>query len=172
MHIGLKWLMVVIALSSLLLAVAGYRFTKLETHRQSFSWVFVGMVVATTAVSILKHYSQHGCPWDLAMYGGNLPLFELFATPPAGAEGGRCFPAGHPSGGFALMAFYFAFIHSKSRLATNMLWLGLATGLLMGMAQVMRGAHFLSHALWSGWVVWVVLLILYWIWPPNKALPA
>lgn len=172
MHVRFKWLMVAIAVSCLLLAIASYRFTKLKTHRKSLSWVFVGMAVATTAVSILKHYSQHGCPWDLAMYGGDLPLFELFATPPAGVESGRCFPAGHPSGGFALMAFYFAFMHSKPRLATNMLWLGLVTGLLMGMAQVMRGAHFLSHVLWSGWVVWMILLILYWIWPPNKALPA
>jgi membrane-associated PAP2 superfamily phosphatase len=171
MHTDLKWLMVTIALASLVLSAASYKLSKLKAHRKSLLWVFVGMVVATAAVSILKHYSQHGCPWDLAMYGGDLPLFELFATQPAGVEAGHCLPAGHPSGGFALMAFYFAFMHSKPRFANNMLWLGLVMGLLMGMAQVMRGAHFLSHVLWSGWVVWVVLLILYWIWPPHKALP-
>lgn len=170
MHVDLKWLMVAIALTSFGLSAASYQFSHLKVHRKSLLWVFVGMVVATTAVSILKHYNQHGCPWDIAMYGGDLPLFELFATPPAGVEAGRCFPAGHPSGGFALMAFYFSFMHSKPRFANKMLWLGLAMGLLMGMAQVMRGAHFLSHVLWSGWVVWVVLLLLYRIWPPNKAL--
>lgn len=168
MHVGLKWLMVMIALVCLLLSSAGYKLTKLQPYRRPFLWVFVGMVVSTTAVAILKHYNQHACPWDLAIYGGDSPFFELFTAAPSGVESGSCFPAGHPSGGFALMAFYFAFMHSKPRFSTGMLILGLFAGLVMGFAQVMRGAHFLSHIIWSGWVVWVALLILYLIWPPAK----
>lgn len=169
MHIGLKWLMVIIALGCLFLSFASYKFTQLQLYRKSFLWVFVGMVLATAAVAVLKRYSEHACPWDLAIYGGDSPFFELFAMAPLGIASGRCFPAGHPSGGFALMAFYFAFIHIKPRFANRMLILGLSVGLVMGIAQVMRGAHFLSHILWSGWVVWVVLLLLYAIWPPAKA---
>ena len=171
MHVGLKWLMVMVALTSLGLSVASYYFLRLKTYRLSFLWVFVGMVVSTTVVATLKHYSAHGCPWDLAMYGGSLPYFELFEMPLLDAEAGRCFPAGHPSGGFALMAFYFAFMHNKPRFATNMLIFGLAMGLLMGVVQMMRGAHFLSHVLWSGWVVWMTLLILYCLWPAYKKSP-
>lgn len=171
MHVGLKWLMVIIAVASLLLSFASYKLTKLQPYRRSFLWVFVGMVVSTAAVAILKHYSQHACPWSLTIYGGDSPFFELFSVAPSSMESGRCFPAGHPSGGFALMAFYFAFMHSKPRFSTRMLILGLSAGLVMGIAQVMRGAHFLSHIIWSGWVVWVALLILYWIWPPAKAQP-
>lgn len=126
------------------------------------------MVVSTAVVAILKHLNQHGCPWDVTLYGGDLPLFDLFAPPPLGMEAGRCFPAGHPSGGFALIAFYFAFMHYKPRFAAYMLGLGLVMGLVMGAAQIMRGAHFLSHVLWSGWLVWMALLVLYWILPVNK----
>lgn len=168
MHVGLKWLMVLIAIVCLILSIAGGRFLQIRPHRKSLLWVFVGMVVSTTVVATLKHYNQHGCPWDVTLYGGDLPLLGLFASLPAGVELGRCFPAGHPSGGFALMAFYFAFMHSKPRFSINMLWFGLAMGLIMGVVQIVRGAHFLSHVLWSGWVVWMTLLILYWVWPLDK----
>ena len=168
MHTGLKWLIEAVALSCLGLLLLSYRFSSLKAHRQSLLWVFVGMVLSTAAVSILKHYSQHGCPWDIVLYGGSLPLFGLFETPPITAEAGHCFPAGHPSAGFALMAFYFAFRHIKPRFSVLMLWTGLLMGLLMGTVQMMRGAHFLSHVLWSGWVVWMVLLALYWLWPAVK----
>jgi len=169
MHMGMKWLIEVIALSCLALLLLSYRFTSLKLYRRSFLWVFVGMAVSTAAVSILKYNSMHGCPWDIALYGGSLPLFGLFETLPLTVKAGHCFPAGHPSAGFALMAFYFAFRHIKPRFSGFMLWVGLLTGLWMGTVQMMRGAHFLSHVLWSGWVVWMVLLALYWLWPLAKS---
>ena len=30
----------------------------------------------------------------------------------------------------------------------------LAAGLLLGLSQQWRGAHFMSHTLWTGWVCW------------------
>lgn len=169
MHTKLKWLMVMVGLASLLLALVAPIFTLFKPHQKSLLWSFVGMVCATSAVAISKHFSVHGCPWDLSIYGGDLPLLGLFAKLPAGVEAGQCFPAGHPSAGFALMAFYFAFRHSKPRFALAMLWLGATMGMVMGGAQIMRGAHFLSHVLWSGWVVWVTLLALYYLWPPMQS---
>lgn len=169
MHVRLKWLMVAIALASLVLALLSSRLSSLKAYRLALLWVFAGMVISTTAVTVFKHYSMHGCPWDIALYGGSLPLLDLFTSLPAGTEAGRCFPAGHPSGGFALMAFYFAFMHIKPRLSVLMLWIGLLMGFLMGFVQIMRGAHFLSHVLWSGWLVWVILVALYWLWPLGKS---
>lgn len=161
MHTGLKWLMVVVALLSLMLAVLAYNLAALKPIQKHLFWAFAGMVISSSVVAILKHSSVHGCPWDLAMYGGDLPYLPLFSSLPAGVHAGVCFPAGHPSGGFSLMAFYFAFRQIKPQFAIGMLWLGLFFGLAMGFVQVMRGAHFLSHILWSGWVVWVILVLLF-----------
>lgn len=172
MHVRLKWLMVAVALTSLVAALLSYRFSRLQVYRWSMWWTFAGMVISSSAVSLFKHYSMHGCPWDVTLYGGSLPLLNLFASLPAGVEAGGCFPAGHPSGGFALMAFYFAFMHTKSRFSVLMLWIGMFMGLLMGFVQIMRGAHFLSHVLWSGWLVWVVLMVLYGLWSPDKSIIA
>ena len=31
----------------------------------------------------------------------------------------------------------------------------------MGWAQMMRGTHFLSHNLWTAWVIWLVNVLAY-----------
>ena len=170
MHLGLKYCMILIALVSLwaglrgsIHAVAGASvFNQFIGHHQKpFIWAFVGMVVSTSIVSYLKSVSMHGCPNNLTMYGGNLPLFALFEHLPKGITAGHCFPGGHASGGFALMAFYFAFRELKPKFSAVMLALGLVLGFSMGWAQMMRGEHFLSHNLWTAWLVWLVLFALY-----------
>jgi membrane-associated PAP2 superfamily phosphatase len=170
MHLGLKYCMMVIALASLLAALQA---TVYAASRASFFsrvvlliknpyfLAFVGMVVSTSVVAIFKSMSIHGCPNDLSVYGGNLPLLKLFDDLPVGVKAGHCFPGGHASGGFALMAFYFAFRDSNRKFAEVALALALVLGFAMGWAQMMRGEHFLSHNLWSAWLVWLVLFLLF-----------
>ncbi len=168
LHKGLKNCMIVVAVGTLLAWLAGFKMERFKPQRQQYLWAFVGMVLATSAVSVLKHHSIHGCPSSLIEYGGALPYLELFANLPTGVKMGKCFPGGHASGGFALMAFYFAFRDTQPKLAYYMLVLGLLLGFVMGWAQMMRGAHFLSHNLWTAWVVWMLLLAQYLVWPPAK----
>ncbi len=175
MHTGLKYCMIFVAIASLL---AGLKPTIIQTnghaasrvtilnkfignHQKQFIWAFIGMAVSTSAVSFFKSISMHGCPKDLIMYGGNLPLLGLFEHLPAGVAAGHCFPGGHASGGFALMAFYFAFRDTKPKFAGSMLALALMLGFSMSWAQMMRGEHFLSHNLWTAWLVWAVLFTLF-----------
>jgi membrane-associated PAP2 superfamily phosphatase len=170
MHDGLKHCMRIIALGSLAIAIlttfkqqAGQSILVLTKTLFSnpFFFVFIGMFSANSAVGILKHLSIHGCPNDLLMYGGKLPLLKLFTDLPLGVKAGHCFPGGHASGGFALVTFYFAFKSSKPRFARAMLMISLLLGFAMGWAQIMRGEHFLSHNLWSAWVVWLVVFVLF-----------
>ncbi len=168
MHTGLKNCIVAVAIGVLLAWLAGFKIKAFAPQQQLYLWTFVGMVVTTSAVSLLKYNSIHGCPSSLSLYGGTLPYLKLFANLPAGVEMGKCFPGGHASGGFALMAFYFALRDAKPKLATYMLALGLLMGFVMGWAQMMRGAHFLSHNLWTAWLVWMLLLAQYLVWPPAK----
>jgi membrane-associated PAP2 superfamily phosphatase len=170
MHDGLKHCMRIIALGSLAIAIlttfklqAGQSILVLTKTLfcNPFFFVFIGMFVANSAVGILKHLSIHGCPNDLLIYGGKLPLLKLFSNLPLGVKAGHCFPGGHASGGFALVTFYFAFKSSKPRFARAMLTMSLLLGFAMGWAQIMRGEHFLSHNLWSAWVVWLVVLVLF-----------
>lgn len=182
MHQGLKNLMVFVSLTMIGLWMLGLKnwlpsTTSLNkaiwirTHHHQFLWVFVAMLIATSTISIFKHFSEHACPWSLLIYGGTQPLIPLFGRLPVGAEAGHCFPGGHASGGFALMAFYFGFRDTLPKLAKTGLLIGLIFGLLMGYAQMMRGAHFMSHNLWTAWIVWMVLLVQYLVWPPKALKP-
>ncbi|MSQ00136.1 MAG: phosphatase PAP2 family protein [Methylotenera sp.] len=178
MHQGLRDLMIVVSLMALGLWLYGlklWRSTRLQQskshwsqgYHHQFLWVFVAMVISTSAISILKHLSIHDCPWSLLVYGGSQPLIPLFASLPVGIKPGHCFPGGHASGGFALMAWYFAFRDTRPKIASVGLILGLVLGFVMGWAQMMRGAHFMSHNLWTAWLVWMILLAQYLVWPPK-----
>jgi len=172
MHLWLKYLVIAISLIFLGLFLLGFIKNKpawIKKHQRAFIWTFVSMVASTTAISILKHMSDHSCPWDLTMYGGSQPYIALFEALPIGAKPGHCFPGGHASAGFSLMAIYFGFRDSQPILARTALFTGLIAGLVMGWGQMMRGAHFMSHNLWTGLTVWMLLLVLYLLWSPQNS---
>ena len=71
-----------------------------------------------------------------------------------GGDGG-CFPAGHASAGFAFLGGLFAFRHRLPATAARWLAGAMLTGLLLGVAQQLRGAHYMRHTLWTAWFCWV-----------------
>ncbi|HJV87367.1 MAG TPA: phosphatase PAP2 family protein [Noviherbaspirillum sp.] len=169
MHTGLKMVMVVFGAAVLIAFLLTFIRPQWRAHRRRLLWLFAAMAGGPMLVSLFKATSPMHCPWDLAEYGGYAPFNGLFEHLPAGIAAGHCFPGGHASGGFALMAFYFALRDTHQRAARLFLVIGLAAGMLMGWAQMMRGAHFLSHNVWSAWVVWVFLSVFYYLLPPVPA---
>lgn len=130
-------------------------------------YVLVALLVAPTMVSLAKQLTDRPCPWDIAEFGGGVRHYGLFAPAPPGARPLACFPAGHASGGFALLAFALAAgaapagvgaAGARRRRALVLGWFGLsvAVGTLLGTVRVLQGAHFVSHVLWSAWLVWLV----------------
>ena len=94
------------------------------------------------------------CPWDLLRYGGQRPYVELLHLRPIGLTRGACFPAGHASAGYAWMALYFFFLMARPQWRWWGLAAGAGAGLLFGLSQQLRGAHFLSHDLWTAMICW------------------
>jgi membrane-associated PAP2 superfamily phosphatase len=113
-----------------------------------------GVLLTVLCISLLKSVSPAACPWDLVAYGGAAqPVSHWHLWAPT-AAGGRCFPAGHASAGFAFIGGYFVFRDRSPALARRWLIAALAAGLVLGLTQQWRGAHFMSHTLWSGWFCW------------------
>lgn len=169
MHGGLKFLVVAIGMAVLGGFLLTYIVPQWGHHRRRLLWVFAAMAGGALSVSLLKHGSALHCPWDLSEYGGYAHFAHLFARLPDNVAAGKCFPGGHASGGFALMAFYFGLRDMHVRHARLALALAVLLGMAMGWAQMMRGAHFLSHNVWSAWVVWMFMALLYHLVPPQPA---
>lgn len=153
-HKGLKYIGTFLWFGLLGVAVAFREWRREALHAA------LGAALAATAVTLLRGWSAHSCPWDLTLYGGSGQWFPIFGAPPADPGPGRCLPSGHASSGFALFSLYFALRDRAPRLAHAGLALAWALGLLAGADQVARGAHFASHSLWTAWVSWAVNALL------------
>jgi len=128
-------------------------------------------LLAALAVTLLKAGNSTSCPWDLREFGGAARYVSHWSGLADGGAG-HCFPAGHAATGFSLFGGYFAFRGSDRRLAWAWLLLAGAGGLLLGLAQQWRGAHFMSHTLWSGVVCWCTALAIDAAWPARTEIGA
>lgn len=118
--------------------------------------IFGSVLCALLSVTLIKGFSQTSCPWDLQAFGGVVPYVSHWNIWLSDGGGGHCFPAGHASTGFAFMASYFGLRQAGSRAAVKWLVLALLAGFVLGISQQIRGAHFMSHTLWTAWLCWTV----------------
>ena len=123
-------------------------------YRAQYATFLMMALLSMSVVSIFKHYSSHSCPWDI-LDQTSLQTSGIVQFLPQLGEGG-CFPGGHASLGYAWLTGFFAFYPVQKRLALFYLFSGLILGTGMGWVQTMRGAHFMSHNLWTMWLCYFV----------------
>ena len=142
-------------------------------HRLQRSWWLSGVLVNLTVISGLKLISNTSCPWDLQVFGGPAAYVSHWAFGVTGGGGGHCFPGGHASSALAFLALAPVWLRAASpsnqRLGRWLFTLALGFGLLFGLTQTLRGAHYPSHTLWTAWLCFTVG----WLWfaiyqPANK----
>lgn len=117
------------------------------------------MALVPTLVGILKDATGVYCPWDIRRYGGPAPyvrVFENHLMHDFPDFAGRGFPAGHASGGFALIGLLALAKTSRQRKLVIALALGM--GWWMGTYQLAKGAHYLSHNFVTMGIAWLVYI--------------
>jgi membrane-associated PAP2 superfamily phosphatase len=129
--------------------------------RRPLACLALSVLLSTLLVAWIKSWSNVDCPWDLVRYGGQHAYVDLFAARLAQPSTGRCFPAGHASAGYAWMAAYFLLLAVRPAWRRYGLSAGIVLGLAFGFAQQLRGAHFLSHDLWSAALCWLVAVAVH-----------
>ena len=122
--------------------------------------VGLSAMLVPAVISMLKHASVTHCPWDLARYGGDEPYLRLFDALPMGVPAGHCLPAGHASAALWLVALCVYWLPARPGPARRAALLALLLGGLVGWMQQLRGAHFLTHTLWSIWIACAVVLAI------------
>ena len=130
----------------------------LYSYRKPLLFLFIASITGPIIISLIKNHTFIYCPWDLKLFSGKQPYIRLFDFAPADLEVGHCFPAGHAGGGFTFISLYFFLILVKPQYKNWGLYTGLLLGLIYGIAQQLRGAHFLSHDIFSLAVCWLASL--------------
>jgi membrane-associated PAP2 superfamily phosphatase len=161
-HRGARALSLLAALVVASLCVVSWRApgSRWARYRVELTFMSVALFAAPLVVGLLKHVSTHACPWNIVEFGGKEAYRHLLTPRPAQFNEAGCIPAAHPVSGFAWFALAIVLRARDARRAWLFWGAALLVGLTLGVVQILRGAHFLSHALWSVAVVWGLNLAL------------
>lgn len=123
-------------------------------------YVIICIIVIPLTVSFLKAKLGVYGPKNLLLYGGEKEhigfLMQIWKY--GHVAGGRCFHAGHASGGFALMSLCLFPVSNRNR--KLLLLVGFTLGWLMGLYQMARGEHFITHTLFTMFLSLFVISLL------------
>lgn len=158
---GIKRALIVLYSLMLLALVFGYRHPFVRRHRRELVILVLSGVIVPAVVVGLKNITNVPCPCDWQFYGGTYPPVGVFDSYPEAFEQQhriRCWPAGHASFGFSLMAFYFVFRGTKERLIA--LGIALSIAWSMGWYKILKGDHFLSHTIIAMAMGWLLILLI------------
>lgn len=155
LHSGAKylaWIAIVALCLSVAWPVGALRRVPMRRRMQ----IAASALLASAFITLLKVGSHTSCPWDLSEFGGiatHVSHWSGWEEQDGGA--GHCFPAGHATTGFALVGGFFALRNDLPGLARSWALFALVAGVVLGIGQQLRGAHFMSHTLWTGWLCWM-----------------
>lgn len=154
-----KTVLVLYCAAVLLLLVLGIwvqRLARFRTRRNVF--VVLCLLLVPAFMSVGKKEIHVHCPYQYQEFGGTIPYVTLLQTNKT-EHNGRCFPAGHASGGFALLLFVM--IATTRRRQMLALAGAMALGWSMGGYQMLNGRHFVSHTLATMLIAWIIVLIVH-----------
>lgn len=126
-------------------------------HRRDFLFVVVAFALSTTVIHYLKSHTSVYCPVETTLYGGaqlRMEWYENFTWFDKAGDG-RCWPSGHASSGFTLLALYFVARRYRWQHARKLLVAILLVGFVYGTTRVLQGWHYMSHTFWAGIFVWL-----------------
>ncbi|MEN0036560.1 MAG: phosphatase PAP2 family protein [Cellvibrio sp.] len=159
-HRGGRNISLFLLLLLLVFLVASHFISTLQSLKKPLFYLFLATAGSSLLISCLKALLAVSCPWEFYRYGGDLPYLgvvdQLFQR-----NGSGCFPAGQASAGYAWISCYFFGVYCCSKWRWLGLVLPLIAGSVLGLAQQIRGAHFISHDLWSAAICWFFSLTLF-----------
>ena len=161
LHTGGRWL--AWAVLAMLVCNALRAVTTGPPRHERLYWL-AATVAGLVLVPTLKRFTSTSCPWDLVPFGGTVPYVPHWWFRVVDGGPGHCFPSGHAVAAFAFFSVYFLWRAYRPGLARGALAAVWVLGGVFGWAQMARGAHFLSHTLWSAWCCWAICSAAAWGW--------
>ena len=159
---GIKKLLIAFAVS-LLFAFIFFRKTKvINNYKRGITIVILSAIFVPLIVGSIKGETNMPCPKDEVRYGGIYPRTAVWQnyTPDFKLHHhkSKCWPAGHASGGFALLSLIFLFHKRKHKIIAGAV--ALVVGWSMGLYKMMIGDHFFSHTVITMILAWLIILLI------------
>ncbi|WP_298183650.1 phosphatase PAP2 family protein [uncultured Pseudomonas sp.] len=161
LHDRAKQLVIGFAVLAIIGLVISLLPTRFRVWRRSLGYLVLALGVSTSIVTPLKAFTAVQCPWSLTEFGGTETFTPLLSERVATDSPGRCWPGGHASSGFSLLALFFLLRDKRPRAARAALVFALGLGAVFSLGRMMQGAHFLSHNLWTLLFDWTICLLCY-----------
>jgi lipid A 4'-phosphatase len=122
----------------------------------------------------LKDHWGRPRPRQVVQFGGTMQFHQPWMPGEAGR--GKSFPSGHAASAFYLAMTAFVLRRRWPRSATLVFAGGMFYGMLMGVARISQGGHFVTDILWAWGVVHLTAVTLYYLMkldrdPPGRPVP-
>lgn len=126
--------------------------------RRERTWWLLTTLLCLAVISLIKRSSLTSCPYDLAEFGGEAHALYVshWAFGVKDGGGGHCFPSGHASAAFAYLAGGWVLARAYPKAAWAWGLTVVLLGVVYGVGQMVRGAHYPSHTMWTGWICWAL----------------
>lgn len=158
---GMKIFLILIAVAILFSLVFLRKKRLIQEYKKGLIIVLLSAIFVPLMIGSLKVISNTPCPCNIVNFNGVYPDIKVFDSYPKDfiqPSKAKCWPAGHASGGFALMALFFLFKTPKNQ--KKALIGALIVGWSMGSYKMLLGDHFLSHTLITMIMAWLIILII------------
>lgn len=158
---GIKGLLIFFAISILFSLIFLRKKKFVKEYKKGLIIVLLSAIFVPLTIGSLKAQTNTPCPVSISHFGGEYPDIKVFDSYPKDflqESKAKCWPAGHASGGFALMALFFLFktpINQKRAIIA-----ALILGWSMGTYKMLLGDHFLSHTIITSLLAWLIILII------------
>ncbi|MEJ2414696.1 MAG: phosphatase PAP2 family protein [Sulfurimonas sp.] len=160
---GIKKLLIIISVL-IFFSLAFYKKSqKINAYKKGIIVIVLSAIFVPAIVGGLKSTTNMPCPRDEIQYGGVYPKTKIWEPFPQEVllqqhNQLKCWPAGHASGGFALMSFFFLFTRKRNQYTA--LGVALVVGWAMGTYKMIIGDHFFSHTFITMVLSWLIILII------------
>jgi len=156
---GIKKILIVFALILLSSLIFFRNKEIIKKNKKALFLVLLSIIFVPLMISSLKAITNTPCPCNIEHFNGKYPNIKLLDDYPKDfvqKSKAKCWPAGHASGGFALMSLFFLF---KSKTNRQIALTGaLLIGWSMGIYKMLIGDHFLSHTIITMILAWMIIL--------------
>ena len=157
---GIKKIFIVFILILLFSLIFLRKFDWVRNNSKGMVIVVLSGFIVPLTVGALKDATNMPCPNQLVEYGGQYQHVGLFEKLNSEQQrpATKCYPAGHASGGFSLLALLFLVAAGRSRKITLTLVMVLAWS--TAAYKMLIGDHFLSHSVVTMVLAWLIILLI------------